>query len=88
MGIRELAMVTVQVRDFEAMVTWYRDVLGLGVGWFEPGEFCTLSMPAGGAALALAAGHRASDYADHLLMVTAALRPHFWSGCVGAIAGR
>jgi len=50
-------MVTVQVRDLEAMVTWYRDVLCLGVGWFEPAEFCTLSMPAGGAVLALATDH-------------------------------
>ena len=37
--------VTVQVREFDGMVAWYRDVLGLGIGWLEAGEFCTLTMP-------------------------------------------
>jgi catechol 2,3-dioxygenase-like lactoylglutathione lyase family enzyme len=56
--IRQLAMVTVQVRDFDAMLDWYRDVLGLTVGWLEPGEFCTLvSEDQGGAVLALATDH-------------------------------
>jgi catechol 2,3-dioxygenase-like lactoylglutathione lyase family enzyme len=58
MGIRQLAMVTVQVRDFDTMVTWYRDILGLSVGWFEPGEFCTLvSGDTEGTVLALATDH-------------------------------
>jgi catechol 2,3-dioxygenase-like lactoylglutathione lyase family enzyme len=40
------------------MVTWYRDILGLSVGWFEPGEFCTLvSDDVEGAVLALATDH-------------------------------
>jgi catechol 2,3-dioxygenase-like lactoylglutathione lyase family enzyme len=51
-------MVTVQVRDFDTMVTWYRDILGLAIGWFEPGEFCTLvSEDVEGAVLALATDH-------------------------------
>jgi predicted enzyme related to lactoylglutathione lyase len=64
MGVRHVAMVTVQVRDFDAMVAWYRDVLGLGIGWMEPGEFCTLTMPGGETVLALATDHpdRISDH--------------------------
>jgi predicted enzyme related to lactoylglutathione lyase len=63
MGIRHVAMVTVQVRDFDGMVAWYRDVLGLGIGWLEAGEFCTLTLPEGEAVLALATDHpdRISD---------------------------
>ena len=63
MGVRHIAMVTVQVRDFDGMVAWYRDVLGLGIGWLEAGEFCTLTMPGGEAVLALATDHpdRISD---------------------------
>jgi catechol 2,3-dioxygenase-like lactoylglutathione lyase family enzyme len=57
MGMRKLVMATVQVRDFDAMVTWYRDVLGLHVAWLEPGEFCTLAPSEGGAVLALATDH-------------------------------
>lgn len=53
-----LAMVTVQVRDFDSAVEWYRDVLGLAVLWIEPGEFCCL-VPEGSGdpALALATDH-------------------------------
>ncbi|ERR1700689_1510140 len=42
---------------------WYRDVLGLGIGWLEAGEFCALTMPGGEAVLALATDHpdRISD---------------------------
>jgi predicted enzyme related to lactoylglutathione lyase len=56
-------MVTVQVRDFDGVVAWYRDVLGLGIGWLEAGEFCTLTMPGGEAVLAVATDHpdRISD---------------------------
>ncbi len=51
-------MVTVQVRDFDAAVTWYRDVLGLSVLVLEPNEFCMLVPPgSGGPALALATDH-------------------------------
>ena len=57
MGMRKLVMVTAQVRDFDAMVAWYRDVLGLTVAWLEPGEFCTLATSEGGAVLALATDH-------------------------------
>jgi catechol 2,3-dioxygenase-like lactoylglutathione lyase family enzyme len=57
MGIRGITMITVQVRDFERMVTWYRDVLGLAVVWKEPGEFCALAMTDGGPVLALATDH-------------------------------
>jgi catechol 2,3-dioxygenase-like lactoylglutathione lyase family enzyme len=57
MGVRRIAMVTVQVREFDRMVAWYRDVLGLGIGWLEAGEFCTLTMPGGEAVLALATDH-------------------------------
>ncbi len=53
-----LMMVTVQVRDFEASVGWYRDVLGLSVLVLEPGEFCMLVPPgSAGPALALATDH-------------------------------
>jgi catechol 2,3-dioxygenase-like lactoylglutathione lyase family enzyme len=67
MGVRNVAMVTVQVRDFDVMVAWYRDVLGLGIGWFEAGEFCTLTLPGGETVLALATDHpeRISDHPGH-----------------------
>lgn len=53
-----LMMVTVQVRDFDAAVAWYRDVLGLSVLELEPSEFCVLAPPGSeGPALALAADH-------------------------------
>ena len=53
-----MMMVTVQVRDFDAAVAWYTDVLGLSASSLEPGEFCML-VPAGseGPALALATDH-------------------------------
>jgi catechol 2,3-dioxygenase-like lactoylglutathione lyase family enzyme len=65
MGVRDIAMVTVQVRDFDGMVAWYRDVLGLGIGWLEAGEFCTLTVPWGDTVLALATDHpdRLSEHA-------------------------
>ena len=50
-------MVTVQVRDFDAAVAWYRDVLGLSVVWLEPGEFCSLAFARRSATLALATDH-------------------------------
>src|SRR5258708_28605283 len=45
------------------MVAGCRDVLGIGIGWLEAGEFCTLTMPGGEAVLALATDHpdRISD---------------------------
>jgi catechol 2,3-dioxygenase-like lactoylglutathione lyase family enzyme len=51
-------MVTAQVRNFDAAVEWYQDVLGLTVLWNEPGEFCSLA-PAGssGPVIALATDH-------------------------------
>ena len=53
-----IMMVTVQVRNFEALVTWYRDVLGLSVLSLEPDEFCELAPPgSNGPALALATDH-------------------------------
>ncbi|HMK12249.1 MAG TPA: VOC family protein [Acidimicrobiales bacterium] len=65
MGVSRLNMVTVQVRDFDAAVAWYRDVLGLSVVWLEPGEFCVLGCGAGESTLALATDHpdRISDRA-------------------------
>ncbi len=51
-------MVTVQVRNLDAALAWYRDVLGLVVVWLEPGEFCSLVAPdSTGPALALATDH-------------------------------
>jgi catechol-2,3-dioxygenase len=35
-----LTMVTVQVRDFDEAVAWYRDMLGLSVLFTQPSEFC------------------------------------------------
>ena len=53
-----LMMVTVQVRNFDSAVGWYRDVLGLEVQWLEPGEFCALVVPGtDGSSLALATDH-------------------------------
>jgi catechol 2,3-dioxygenase-like lactoylglutathione lyase family enzyme len=53
-----LMMVTVQVRDFDAVMAWYRDVLGLAVVVHQPGEFCMLAPPGSDeAALALATDH-------------------------------
>ena len=40
-----IMIVTVQVRDFAALVAWYRDVLGLSVLSLEPDEFCELAPP-------------------------------------------
>jgi len=53
-----MMMVTVQVRNFDVAVAWYRDVLGLSVLVLEPDEFCMLA-PADstGPALALATDH-------------------------------
>ena len=58
MGVKHIAMVTAQVRDFDGAVAWYRDVLGLSVLWLEPDEFCSLAAPGGGPVLALATDHR------------------------------
>jgi catechol 2,3-dioxygenase-like lactoylglutathione lyase family enzyme len=53
-----IMMVTVQVRNFDAAVAWYRDVLGLSVMSLEPDEFCMLVPPGStGPALALATDH-------------------------------
>lgn len=53
-----MMMVTAQVRDFEGALAWYRDVLGLSVQWFEPGEFASLVAPGTeGPAIALATDH-------------------------------
>jgi catechol 2,3-dioxygenase-like lactoylglutathione lyase family enzyme len=58
MKATQVMMVTVQVRDFDAAVAWYRDVLGLSVLSLEPGEFCMLVPPGtSGPALALATDH-------------------------------
>jgi catechol 2,3-dioxygenase-like lactoylglutathione lyase family enzyme len=50
-------MVTIQVRDFDAAVAWYRDVLGLAVLGVEPGEFCVLGVGRGSTTIALATDH-------------------------------
>ena len=57
MTVERVAMVTVQVRDFDGMVSWYRDTLGLEVVWLEPGEFCSLKTAQGSTVLALATDH-------------------------------
>jgi catechol 2,3-dioxygenase-like lactoylglutathione lyase family enzyme len=56
-GFRRVSYVTVQVRDFNGMVAWYRDVLGLMVAGLEPDEFCVLAMAEGRTVLALATDH-------------------------------
>jgi catechol 2,3-dioxygenase-like lactoylglutathione lyase family enzyme len=54
----QIMMVTVQVRNFDAAVAWYHDVLGLLVLSLEPDEFCMLVPPGStGPALALATDH-------------------------------
>ena len=54
----QIMMTSVQVRDFDAAVAWYRDVLGLSVLALEPDEFCMLVPPGStGPALALATDH-------------------------------
>jgi len=55
-GVKQLSMVTVQVRDFDGTLAWYRDTLGLHVLHVEPDEFAVLAAPGGGV-LALATDH-------------------------------
>jgi len=50
-------MVTIQVRDFDASVAWYRDVLGLQVLGIEPNEFCLFGVGRGSTTIALATDH-------------------------------
>jgi catechol 2,3-dioxygenase-like lactoylglutathione lyase family enzyme len=57
MSVERLMMVTIQVRDFDAAVEWYRDVLGLQVLGMEPGEFCMLGVGRSSTAIALATDH-------------------------------
>jgi catechol 2,3-dioxygenase-like lactoylglutathione lyase family enzyme len=57
MPTERLMMVTVQVRDFDAMVAWYRDTLDLSVIGLEPAEFCVLAAPRGSATIGLATDH-------------------------------
>jgi len=57
MALKQISLVTVQVRDFDGMVAWYRDVLGLEVEWLEPSQFCVLNPQGGGPSLALATDH-------------------------------
>ena len=57
MPIERIMMVTVQVRDFETMVEWYRDMLGLEFLGLEPGEFCLLRAPHGSTTIGLATDH-------------------------------
>jgi len=57
MPVEGLMMVTVQVRDFDRALGWYRDVLGLPVLGVEPGEFCVLGVGSGPTTLALATDH-------------------------------
>jgi len=57
MSVERLSMVTVQVRDFDAMVEWYRDVLGLTVLGVEPKEFCLMKAAHGSTTIALATDH-------------------------------
>ena len=57
MPIQRITMMTVQVRNFDAMVAWYRDVLGLEVLGVEPDEFCMLRAPQGSTTIGLATDH-------------------------------
>ena len=57
MGVQRLMMVTIQVRDFDLMLGWYQETLGLSLLGVEPGEFGLLSAPQGSATLALATDH-------------------------------
>jgi predicted enzyme related to lactoylglutathione lyase len=51
-----LNVVTIQVRDWDAAVAWYRDVFGLTIAAIEADDrFCMLET--GGAMLALATDH-------------------------------
>jgi predicted enzyme related to lactoylglutathione lyase len=57
MSVDRIMMVTLQVRDFDAMVAWYAEVLGLQVVVVEPGEFCMLRTPRGSTTVGLATDH-------------------------------
>jgi catechol 2,3-dioxygenase-like lactoylglutathione lyase family enzyme len=57
MPIQQMMMVTVQVRDFDSMIAWYRDVLGLVVFALEPSEFCVLGAAGGSTTVGLATDH-------------------------------
>ena len=56
-AIERMMMVTIQVRDFNAMVAWYRDMLGLEVLGLEPDEFCVLRAAHGSTTIGLATDH-------------------------------
>ena len=56
MGLGQLDLVTIQVRDWKAAVRWYSETLGFEVEALEEDDqFCMLST--GAAVLALAADH-------------------------------
>jgi catechol 2,3-dioxygenase-like lactoylglutathione lyase family enzyme len=55
--VERMMMVTVQVRDFDAMIAWYHDVLELEVLGLEPDEFCVLRAPHGSTTIGLATDH-------------------------------
>lgn len=55
--IQRIMMMTVQVHDFDRMVTWYRDVLGLDVLGVEPGEFCVMGAGQCSTTIGLATDH-------------------------------
>lgn len=57
MPIQRIMMMTAQVRDFDGMVTWYREVLGLEVLGMEPGEFCVMRAGQGSTTIGLATDH-------------------------------
>jgi catechol 2,3-dioxygenase-like lactoylglutathione lyase family enzyme len=55
--IQRIMMMTVQVRDFDTSVAWYRDVLGMEILGVEPDEFCLLRAPHGSTTIGLATDH-------------------------------
>ena len=57
MSVERMMMVTIQVRNLDSCVAWYRDVLGLEVLGLEPDEFCLLRAPHGSTTVGLATDH-------------------------------
>ena len=69
----ELAGVTIYVKDWAAAVTWYRDVLGLPIGPYEPDdEFCM--MLAGSGFIGLATDHPEYAQGSHENRMAPSLR--------------
>ena len=51
--LKQLAMVSVSVKDWQAAVSWYREKLGLTASGLHEDPFCLMKFPEGEAVIAL-----------------------------------